>query len=67
MHGGMESWLHSFLTMTLNVGECTASSTPATRAPGTHYVEGWVGRRIGLCTFKKTNVSCSCQELISNS
>jgi hypothetical protein len=44
MHGGMDLWLHSFLTMTLDVGECTVSSTPGKRAPGTQCIlriGGW--------------------------
>jgi hypothetical protein len=48
--------MHS-LTATLDVGEWSASRlgrfTPKERAPGTHWVGGWVGPSAGLDTVSK--------------
>jgi hypothetical protein len=46
---GMGVWLHAFLTSALGGGEWPASRpgrfTPKERAPGTHWIGGWVGPR----------------------
>jgi hypothetical protein len=48
----MDIWIRAFLTSALLGGEWSASQpvrfTPEGRAPGTHWVGGWVGPRIGL-------------------
>jgi hypothetical protein len=46
-----------FLTSALDGGEWSASRpccfTPGERAPGTHWIGGWVGPRAGLDSMKK--------------
>jgi hypothetical protein len=54
---GVEVWLHAFLTLALYGGGWSASHTgrftPSERAPGTHWIGGWVGPRAGLDTIVK--------------
>jgi hypothetical protein len=54
MYGGVEVQPHSFLTSALDGSEYSASRpgriTPAERAPGTHWIRGWVGPRASLDT-----------------
>jgi hypothetical protein len=54
-----------FMTSALHGGEWSASSpsrfTPGERAPGTHWIGGWVGPRVGLDAMEKKKV-CSCRE-----
>jgi hypothetical protein len=56
--GDME--LHAFLTLALNGGERLASYPgqyiPRQRAPGTHWMEGWVGPRAGLDIVVKRKI-----------
>jgi hypothetical protein len=56
-HGGVDVWMHIFLTSALVGGEWSASSpgrfTPGERAPATHWVGGWVGPRAGLDDVEK--------------
>jgi hypothetical protein len=51
-YGGMDVKMHTFLTSTLAGGEWTASRPgrfiPGERAPGTHWMRGWVGPRARL-------------------
>jgi hypothetical protein len=51
-YGGVDVQIHIFLTSALVAGEWSASRpclfTPGERAPGTHWIEGWVGPRAGL-------------------
>jgi hypothetical protein len=51
-YGGEDVWIHIFLTSTLAGGEWSASRpgrfTPGERAPGTHWIGGWVDPRAGL-------------------
>jgi hypothetical protein len=46
---GVELWLHALLTSTLDGGEWSASHPglffPRERAPGAHWVGGWMGSR----------------------
>jgi hypothetical protein len=56
----VEVQLHAFLTLALDGGEWSASHssrfTPRERAPGTHWIGGWVSLRVGLdAVVKKTN------------
>jgi hypothetical protein len=49
--------IHIFLTSTLAGDEWSASRpgrfTPGERAPGTHWIEGWVGPKAGLDEVEK--------------
>jgi hypothetical protein len=51
-YGGVDVYIHIFLTSTLGGGEWSPSRpgrcTPGDRALGTHCIDGWVGRRAGL-------------------
>jgi hypothetical protein len=51
-NGGVEVQLHSFLTKALDGDKWSASHpyrlTLGKRAPGTHWIGGWVGPRAGL-------------------
>jgi hypothetical protein len=51
-YGGVDVYIHTFLTSALDGGEWSASRpcrfTPGERAPGTHWIGGWVGSRAGL-------------------
>jgi hypothetical protein len=51
-YGGVDVWIRVFLTPELVGGELSASRsdrfTPEERAPGTHWIGGWVGPRAGL-------------------
>jgi hypothetical protein len=59
--GQKETWLAAFLTIKGKVvprmGEWSASRpgrfTPGERAPGTHWIEGWVGPRASLDDVEK--------------
>jgi hypothetical protein len=46
-YGGVDVYIHVFLTSVLVGGEWSASRpcrfTPKKRRPGTHWIEGWVG------------------------
>jgi hypothetical protein len=62
---GVEAELPAFLTSAL-VGGWSASRpgrfTPGERAPGTHWIGGWVGPRAGLDTIVKRKIFGPCQE-----
>jgi hypothetical protein len=51
-YGGLDVFLHIFLTSTLVGGEWSPSRpcrfTPGEKAPRTHWIGGWVGPRAGL-------------------
>jgi hypothetical protein len=51
-YGGVDVQSHIFLTSTLAGGEWSATHagrlTSRERAPGTHFIGGWVGPRAGL-------------------
>jgi hypothetical protein len=51
-YGGVDVYVHIFLTSALFGGEWSASRlcrfTPGERAPGTHWIGGWVNPRAGL-------------------
>jgi hypothetical protein len=55
--GGMDLYIHIFLTSALAGGQQSASRpcrfTPGERAPGTQWIEGWVGPRAGMDDVKK--------------
>jgi hypothetical protein len=56
-YGGVDVLIHVFLTSALLGGEWSASRpgcfTPAERAPGTHWIGGWVDPRAGLDDVEK--------------
>jgi acyl dehydratase len=56
-YGGMDVKNHIFLTLALAAGEWsvsfTAPFTPGERAPGTHWIGGWVDLRAGLDNMEK--------------
>jgi hypothetical protein len=58
-YGGVDVQIHIFLTSALVGGEWSASRpgrfTPRERAPGTHWIGGWVGPRAGLDDVDKRN------------
>jgi hypothetical protein len=51
-YGGVDLWIHVFLSSALVGGEWSASRpgciTRGERAPGTHWIGGWVDPRTGL-------------------
>jgi hypothetical protein len=57
---GVEVQLHTFFTSPLDGGERSASRpgrfTLKYRAPGTHWIEGWVGPRAGLDAVAKRKI-----------
>jgi hypothetical protein len=56
-YGGVDLYLHAFLTSAVDGGEWSASRpgcfTPRERAPGTHWIGGWVGSSAGLDAVKR--------------
>jgi hypothetical protein len=56
-YGGVEVWIHIFLTSALAEVEWSASQhgrfTPRERAPGTHSIGGWMDPRAGLVDLEK--------------
>jgi hypothetical protein len=58
--GVVEVCLHTFLTLALDGGECSASHpgrfTPTERSPGTHRKGGWVGPRAVLDAVVKRKI-----------
>jgi hypothetical protein len=58
-YGGVDVYIHIFLTSTLVGGEWSASRPsrfiPRERAPTTHWIGGWVDLRAGLGNVEKTN------------
>jgi hypothetical protein len=54
---GVDLYIHVFLTSALVGGECLVSRpgsfTPGERAPGTHWIGGWVGPRASLDDVEK--------------
>jgi hypothetical protein len=63
----VELRLHAFLTSALDGGEWSASRptcrfTPRERAPGTHWIGGWVGYRVGLDTVLMRKFPSPCRD-----
>jgi hypothetical protein len=56
-YGGVDVYIHIFLTSALGRGEWSASRpgrfTPGERAPGTHWIRGWVDPRASLDNLEK--------------
>jgi hypothetical protein len=56
-YGVVAVWIHIFLTSALARGEWSASRpgcfTSRERAPGTHWIGGWVDPRAGLDDVEK--------------
>jgi hypothetical protein len=57
VYAGLDVSIHSFLTSAFVGGELSASRpdrfTPGERAPGNHWIGGWVGPRAGLDDVEK--------------
>jgi hypothetical protein len=57
VYGGVDLYIHIFLTSALGGGEWSASRpgcfTPGERAPSTYWIGGWVGPRAGLDDVEK--------------
>jgi hypothetical protein len=60
-YGGVDVYIHIFLTSVLAVGEWSASRlgrfTPGKRANGTHWIGSWVDPRAGLDDVEKRKFS----------
>jgi hypothetical protein len=56
-YGGVDVYIHIFLSSALAGGEWSASRpgrfTPGERAPGTHWIGGWFDPRAGLDDSEK--------------
>jgi hypothetical protein len=56
-YGAVDVYIHIFLTSALVGGEWSASLpcrfTPGERAPGTHWIGGWMDPRVGLDDVEK--------------
>jgi hypothetical protein len=58
-YGGVDVYIHVFLTSALVGGESASRPgrfTREERAPGTHRIEGWVGPRAGLDDVEKRKI-----------
>jgi hypothetical protein len=59
-YGGVDVYIYVILTSTLVEGEGSASRpchfTPGERAPGIHWIGGWIDLRVGLDAVKKGTV-----------
>jgi hypothetical protein len=68
-YGGVEVWLHTFLTSALDGGEWSASRpsccTPRERAPGIHCVGGRVGHNTGLIAVAKRKILTPVIQLVA--
>jgi hypothetical protein len=51
-YGGVDVYIHIFLTLALAGGEWSASR-PGERAPGIHWIGGWVDPRAGMNDVEK--------------
>jgi hypothetical protein len=58
VYGGFDVYVRIFLTSALVGGEWSVLRsgrfTPGERAPGTHWIGGWVGSRAGLDYVEET-------------
>jgi hypothetical protein len=59
-YGGVDVWVHVFLTSALVRDEWSPSRpgrfTPGERAPGYHWIGGWVGPRAGLNDLEERQI-----------
>jgi hypothetical protein len=59
---GVEVYLHSFFDIGIDGGEWSASRsdrfTPRERAPGTHWIGGWVGLLVCMVLLPDCTISC---------
>jgi hypothetical protein len=59
-YGGVDVWIHIFLTSALVGGEWSASRTgrftPGERDHVIHWIEGWVGPNAGLGLVEKRKI-----------
>jgi hypothetical protein len=62
--GGVKVKLHSFLTLTLDGGDWSASYTSLfthrQRVPNVYWIGGWVDSRASLHILEKWKISCPC-------
>jgi hypothetical protein len=65
-YGGVEVQIHEILSSALDGDEWSASRngrfTPRARAPGSHWVGGWMGLRAGLDTVVKIKIPRPCRD-----
>jgi hypothetical protein len=65
-HWGVEVCLHAFLTSALDGGGWSASRPgrfiPRERAPGTHWIGGWVGPRASLDAVVRRKLPSPCRD-----
>jgi len=66
LKGGIEVFLHSFLTSPQDVGRWLASN-PWRKSPGTPWIRGWVDSRASLDIWEKRTIFCPCQDLYPGS
>jgi hypothetical protein len=70
VYGGVDVYIHIFLTLALVASEwsasCTCRFTFGERAPGNHWIGGWVGPRADLDERRREN-SWPYRDLSSNS
>jgi hypothetical protein len=64
---GVEVQFHAFLTSALDGGEWSASRlgrfTLREIVPGTHWIGGWVGLRVGLDAVVKRKIPSPCRDV----
>jgi hypothetical protein len=64
--GGLKVWLHVFLTSALDGGVWSASRpgsfTAREKAPGTHWIGGWVGPRAVVDTVVRRKIPSPCRD-----
>jgi hypothetical protein len=69
-YGGVDVLIHIFLASALSGGEWSASLTvrftPGERAPGTHWIGGWVDPRASLNDVEKRKLTMDDVQKLNN-
>jgi hypothetical protein len=77
-YGEVDVWINVFSTSALIVGEWSASRpgrfTPGERAPGAHWIRGWVCHRTGVddverrksCPYRDSNSDPSAVQFVAS-
>jgi hypothetical protein len=69
-YGGMDVHIHDFLTSALVGSEWSASRlcrfTLGQRAPGTHWIGGWVGTKAGYGPYRDSNSELSAVQAVAS-